>query len=152
MSNESLLMQLAHRAEDWHRNTNISQSAMAAAINMGEANYSGFLKGSRGISAEATCLLLKFINLSPRQAIMTFKKPVLSSQILQLQERGKRMEFSNDGWTPKEGNSAADPVDKTAIDKTDKAKTSTIADFLKVFAQLATRSFPRSSAPTGNGW
>jgi hypothetical protein len=73
MSDESLLKQLANRAKDWHRNTGITQAAMSAKLNMGEANYSKFLFARRSIGAEATCSLLEYRKLSTRQAIAKFK-------------------------------------------------------------------------------
>jgi hypothetical protein len=35
MSDASLLKQLANRTKDWHRNTGITQAAMAAKLNIG---------------------------------------------------------------------------------------------------------------------
>jgi transcriptional regulator with XRE-family HTH domain len=77
--NAPLLRQLANRATLFHSNTGITQNQMAKAIGMNAANYSSFLAGRTGISAESTCLLLKYANLTRRQAIATFSKPVFSS-------------------------------------------------------------------------
>jgi hypothetical protein len=136
MSNSHLLVQLAHRAQRFHESTGISQSMMAAAVKMTEPNYSSFLKGSRGLSAESTCLLLKFVNLPKQQAIATFTKPVLSSHILELQERGKAMTFDNSGWVAAEGNDAADPANTGDITNCPKAITETVANLVDVFSQL----------------
>jgi hypothetical protein len=135
MPQDSLVFQLANRARTFHQNTNISQGMMARAIGMTEANYSQFLNKKRGLSAESTCLLLKFINMPRQQAIATFTKPILSSQILQLQERGKPMTFSNDGWVPQEG-SNSDPNDHGDITTTPSAVTATVADLTSVFQTL----------------
>jgi hypothetical protein len=72
----SLLRQLANRAKLFHQNTGITQTQMAKAIGMNSGNYSAFLAGKTGISAESTCLLLKYASLTQRQAIATFSKPV----------------------------------------------------------------------------
>jgi hypothetical protein len=135
MSNDSLLKQLANRAKTWHQDTGISQAALAAALNMEAGNYSGFLKGTRGISAEATCSLLEYLRLPKRQAIAKLNKPVLSGRILELQERGKRMTFDNSGWTPREGGTD-DPNNSTDIASTGKASIATVADLVSVFGTL----------------
>jgi transcriptional regulator with XRE-family HTH domain len=135
MSNESLLKQLANRAKAWHHNTGISQAALAAALNMEAGNYSGFLKGTRGISAEATCRLLEFITLPKRNAIAKLNKPVLSSRILALQERGKSMTFDNSGWVAQEGGTS-DPNDHGDITTTPDAVKTTVADLVSVFQTL----------------
>jgi hypothetical protein len=109
MSNETLLKQLANRAKAWHQDTGISQAAIAAVLKMEAGNYSGFLKGTRGISAEATCTLLEYIKLPKRNAIAKLNRPVLSSRILALQERGRAMTFDNSGWVPQEGGTS-DPT------------------------------------------
>jgi hypothetical protein len=136
MSNETLLKQLANRAKAWHQDTGISQAALAAALNMEEGNYSGFLKGKRGISAEATCTLLEFIKLPKRNAIAKLNRPVLSSRILALQERGRAMTFDNSGWGAAEGNGAADPVNTGDITNCPRAITETVANLVDVFSQL----------------
>jgi transcriptional regulator with XRE-family HTH domain len=137
MSNETLLKQLANRAKAWHQSTGISQAALAAALNMEEGNYSGFLKGKRGISAEATCSLLEFIKLPKRQAIAKLNRPILSSRSLELQERGRPMvmRFDNSGWTAQEG-SNSDPNDHGDITSTPSAVTATVADLTSVFQTL----------------
>jgi transcriptional regulator with XRE-family HTH domain len=135
MSNESLLKQLANRAKTWHQNTGISQAALAAALNMEEGNYSGFLKGKRGISAEATYSLLEYIKLPKRNAIAKLNKPALSSRILQLQEQGKAMKFDNSGWVPQEG-SNSDPNNHGDITTTPDAVKATVADLTSVFQTL----------------
>jgi hypothetical protein len=85
----SLLQQLANRAKRFHSTTNIPQSVLAQAIQVEESNYSSFLKGKRGLSAESTCLLLKFVNMTPAQAVATFSK-VPTSRICKLQEKNRR--------------------------------------------------------------
>jgi hypothetical protein len=69
MSQDSLISQLANRAKLFHQNSNISQAMMAKAVGMTEANYSQFLRKKRGLSAESTCLLLKFTNMPKQQAV-----------------------------------------------------------------------------------
>jgi transcriptional regulator with XRE-family HTH domain len=135
MSNESLLKQLANRAKAWHQDTGISQAALASALNMEAGNYSGFLKGKRGISAEATCTLLEYIKLPKRNAITKLNKPVLSSRILALQERGRPMTFDNGGWVPQEGGTS-DPNDHGDITTTPDAVKATVADLVSVFQTL----------------
>jgi hypothetical protein len=81
--------------------------------------------------------LLKFTAMSRDQAIATFSKPVLSSQILKLQEKGEAMQFDNSGWVAQEGNSAADPVNSGGdITNVPKAATQQVADLVAVFKQL----------------
>jgi hypothetical protein len=48
---------------------------------MSDGNYSAFLAGRKGIGSEATCLLLKYTALSPRQAVGAFSKPVFSASM-----------------------------------------------------------------------
>ena len=65
--NSSLLRQLASRASNWHSTTGISQQMMARAIGMEPGNYSAFLKGKRGLGAESTYLLLKYVALPKKR-------------------------------------------------------------------------------------
>jgi len=121
--NSSLLQQLASRARHLHEQTGISQSQMAKAVGMADGNYSAFLNGRKGISAQATCLLLKYTGMTRPQAIAAFSKPVRSSKVMQLQEQGRRMRFDNDGFVP--GLSGQDPNDAgNTIDDTPDADTS----------------------------
>ena len=71
---------------------------MARAIAMTEANYSSFLSKKRGLSAESTCLLLKFINLPKQQAVAKFSRSPITSKVMLLQEKGRSMRFDNDGF------------------------------------------------------
>ena len=98
---------------------------MARAIAMTEANYSSFLSKKRGLSAESTCLLLKFINLSTQQAVATFSHSPITSKVMLLQEKGRSMRFDNDGWYPGADGSGAgqDPNDRRTIDDTADADT-----------------------------
>jgi hypothetical protein len=122
MSNSPLLKQLAHRAQRFHESTGISQSMMAAAIHMTEPNYSSFLKGSRGLSADSTCLLLKYVNLPEQQAIAKFTQSPITSKVMLLQENGRRMRLAlNDGWVP--GQSGTDLNGIGSIDDTPSADT-----------------------------
>jgi transcriptional regulator with XRE-family HTH domain len=123
MADNSLLIRhLASRARLLHDSAGISQSQMANAIGMAEGNYSNFLAGKRGISAGATCVLLKYTSMPTAQAIAAFSKPVRSSRIMELQEKGRRMHLDDDreGWVPGRtsdpndlDNSIADPDDDT---------------------------------------
>jgi hypothetical protein len=93
---------------------------MASAIKMSDGNYSAFLAGRRGIGAETTCLLLKFIAMRKPEAVATFTKPAPTSRIMLLQEQGRKMRLDvNDGsgWLPREG-STDDPNDTGTIDDT----------------------------------
>jgi transcriptional regulator with XRE-family HTH domain len=132
MSNKTLLKQLANRAKTWHHNTGFSQAALAAALNMDAGNYSGFLKGTRGISAETTCTLLEYINLPKRNAIAKLNKPVLSSLVLALQERSKSITFDNSGWVAQKGGTFV-PNDHGDITTTPDAVKTTVADLVSVF-------------------
>jgi hypothetical protein len=96
--NPSLLRQLTNRAKRLHQHTNVSQSSMANAIGITDGNYSCFLKRRRGLSTESTCLLLQFVNMPVQEVVAKFCKSTLSSKILRLQENGKQMRLSNDGW------------------------------------------------------
>jgi hypothetical protein len=136
MSQDSLIFQLAERAKLFHQNTHISQGLMAKAINMTEANYSQFLRKKRGLSAESTCLLLKFTNMPRQQAISQLTKPALTSTICMLQEKGKRIAaFDNSGWVAQEGGTS-DPNDHGDITSTPDAVTATVADLVSVFQTL----------------
>jgi transcriptional regulator with XRE-family HTH domain len=125
--NFPLIRQLANRARSFHRVTGTSQSRLAEAIDMAEGNYSNFLNGKSGISAEATCKLLRFTNMPREQAIALFSRPVRSSQIMNLQERGKAMHFDNSGWVP--GLSGIDPNNSTDITNTSDAVTKLLGVF-----------------------
>jgi hypothetical protein len=136
MSRDSLISQLANRAKLFHQNTNISQGPMAKAINMTDANYSSFLKKKRGLSAESTCLLLKFTNMPRQHAIAQLTKLALTSSICMLQEKGKRIAaFDNGGWVAQEGGTS-DPNDHGDITTTPEAVTATVADLTSVFQTL----------------
>ena len=126
--NSSLIKQLAHRCQSFHRVTGITQTQVANALNMPTGNYSSFLSGKRGIGADSVCALLKFTSMSRDQAIATFSKPVFSSQILQLQERGKATHFDNSGWVAQEGGSG-DPLGTTDITDTNDAVTKLVGVF-----------------------
>jgi transcriptional regulator with XRE-family HTH domain len=122
MSDTSLLKQLANRAKLFHSTTGITQSQVAKKLCVADGNYSSFLAGKRGLSAEATCSLLQVVNLPVRQAIATFNRPTVTSKITQFQQQGRAMRFdSNDddgAWVP--GLSGRDPSDSVGIaDPTD---------------------------------
>jgi transcriptional regulator with XRE-family HTH domain len=136
MPEDSLISELANRAKLFHQNTHISQGLMAKAIGMSEANYSQFLRKKRGLSAESTCLLLKFTNLTKQQAIAQLRKPTLTSSICMLQEKGKKITgFDNSGWTAQEG-SNSDPNNHGDISSTPDAVTARVADLVSVFKTL----------------
>jgi transcriptional regulator with XRE-family HTH domain len=137
MSNNSpLLNQLANRAKAWHAVSGISQSKMARAIGVAESNYSSFLSGRTGFGSEATCLLLKYTAMSPRQAVTAFNKPLFSASIISLQENGRKLHFANNGWKPEVGNSAADPVNSTDITGTSDVQREAVNNLLAVLAAL----------------
>ena len=98
---------------------------MARAIGMTEAKYSSFLSKKRGLSAESTCLLLKFINLPKQQAVAKFSRSPITSKVMLLQEKGRSMRLDNDGWYPGADGSGAgqDPNDRRTIDDTADADT-----------------------------
>jgi hypothetical protein len=100
----SLIVQLAHRAARWHAATGIPQAQMARACQIQENNYSSFLKCKRGLSANSTCLLLRYLSLPPDQVVATSSKNNVSSRILNLQERGRKMKLE---WVA--GQSGVDP-------------------------------------------
>ena len=103
----SLLQQIANRTKKWHSTTGISQSTIAHAIGTDQSNYSAFLAGRRGLSAESTCQLLGFVALPKREAIARFSAPVRSSKVVSFQSQGNKMYFDNDGYVP--GLSGTDP-------------------------------------------
>ena len=107
--NPSLLNQLASRCRKFHEATGIPQTAVAKALGMQSGNYNAFIQGNRGISAEATCLLLKFTSMTKQQAIAEFSVPVPTCQITNFQSLGQSMELANDGWVSREGATADDP-------------------------------------------
>jgi transcriptional regulator with XRE-family HTH domain len=133
--NAPLLRQLANRAKLFHSNTGITQTQMARAIGVDGSNYSSFLAGRTGINSEAVCRLLKYTSLTQRQAIATFSKPTFSAKILNLQERGQHLRFSNPGWVPQEG-SAQDPNATTDITGTSDVQREAVENLLAVIAQL----------------
>jgi transcriptional regulator with XRE-family HTH domain len=133
--NSVLLNQLANRAKSWHSVSGISQSKLARAIGIAESNYSSFLAGRTGIGSEATCLLLKYTAMNPRQALAAFSKPTFSASVLHLQERGKPLRFDNNGWTPKEGG-IDDPNGTTDITGTSDAQRQAVENLLSVLAEL----------------
>jgi hypothetical protein len=124
MSQDSLISQLANRAKLFHQNTNVSQGLMAKAIGMSEANYSQFLRKKRGLSAESTCLLLKFTSMPKQQAVAKLTQSPITSQIMLLQQNGQRISLDkNDGaWVP--GLSGTDPDGSSSIEDTPDADTS----------------------------
>ena len=65
----SLVRQLANRAKLFHNTTRIPQSLVAEAIDMEDSNYSAFLAGKHGLSAESTCQLLRLMSLTKQEAI-----------------------------------------------------------------------------------
>ena len=98
---------------------------MAKAIGMTEANYSQFLRKKRGLSAESTCLLLKFTNMPRQQAVAKLTQSPITSQIMLLQSNRRRISLDrNDGaWVP--GLSGIDPASgSSSIHDTPDADTS----------------------------
>ncbi len=76
---------------------------MAKALGMQSGNYNAFLQGNKGLSAEATCLLLKFTAMTKKEAIVKFSAPIPTCQITNFQSLGQSMELDNDGWVSREG-------------------------------------------------
>jgi hypothetical protein len=101
--NSALIRQLANRCRVFHSDTGITQTQMAKAVGMTDRNYSTFLSGNKGIGSDTTCLSLKYTAMSPRQAIAVFSKPVFSASILNLQEKDRRLKFTNPGRVATEG-------------------------------------------------
>jgi hypothetical protein len=95
-----LLQQLAHRAIRFHENTGIAKATLGKAISVNESNYCAFLAGKRGVSANSTCMLLKYMNMTASDVVATLSRNTLSSKITSLQVKGKHMKLSNDGWVP----------------------------------------------------
>jgi hypothetical protein len=133
--NPSLIRQLANRAQSFHRSTGITQTQMARAVGMSDGNYSAFLAGRKGIGSEATCLLLKYTALSPRQAVGAFSKPVFSASITHFQEGGKQLRFANPGRVAREG-ALDDPNNTTDITTTSDAQRQAVDNLLSVLAEL----------------
>jgi hypothetical protein len=73
--------------------------------------------------------------LGRQQAIATFSQPRVRSQILNLQEKGKAMNFANDGWVPQEG-SNSDPNNHGDITTTPQASTAAVENLVAVFQDL----------------
>jgi hypothetical protein len=133
--NSNLLKQLANRCKSFHSSTGINQTQMAKAVGLSDGNYSAFLAGRKGIGSEATCLLLKYTALSPRQAVAAFSKPVFSASVLHLQERGKHLRFNNPGRVAREG-ATDDPNGTTDITGTSDAQREAVENLLSVLAEL----------------
>ena len=131
----SPLKQLARKTQRWHRTTGITQAAMAHALGLAGSNYNSFLKGAKGLSAEATCKLLEILSLPANKVVAKFSKPV-RSRILQLQERGRKVRLSNDGWVSREGGTN-DPADTTSIANARNAvNIATVADIVAAISRL----------------
>ena len=110
---------------------------MAKAILVEPGNYSSFLNGKRGISAESACLLLKWVNMPTSQAVAAFSKPTSTSRILKLQQFKNGLHLDNSGWTSREGGTD-DPVDSTPIDATPTANEDyTIRSVIAAIANLS---------------
>ena len=75
---------------------------MAEKLGMEDSNYSSFLSGKRGISAEATCQLLELMSLTKEQAVAKFYKPMTTSKIMHLQGNSSTamMQVDGNGWVP----------------------------------------------------
>jgi hypothetical protein len=129
---------------------------MARAINMSEGNYSSFLKGNRGIGAESTCLLLKYVNQPKQQAIAQLTQSPISSRMMLLQEQGRSMRLDNTGWYPGADGSGAgqDPNDGRTIDDAPDAVTAGPAfwdqDLIDVLRE--TRGFHRKAVRAINDY
>jgi len=128
----SLLKQLASRAKRFHANTNISQSAVARAIRVEQANYSSFLKGKRGLSATSTCLLLQLMNFSKEQVVAKFSTPT-TGKVIKLQERGRKVRFDNSVW---EGWSDPNNAGGSITDIPSAVQIRTVADIIAAISRL----------------
>jgi hypothetical protein len=118
---------------------------MAKAIGMKDCNYSAFIAGHKGLSAQSTCLLLKFTSPPREHAIALFSKPFLSSQILQLKEKGKPMHFDNSGWVS--GLSGQDANDTTDITDTPDAVTKLVGVGFLVYRARGRQLSPGITSP-----
>src|SRR6202011_1084812 len=127
--NAPLLRQLANRAKLFHSNTGITQTQMARAIGVNAANYSSFLSGRTGIGSEAVCRLLEFTAMTQRQAVAAFSKPVFSASVVHLQERGRKLHFSNPGRVAREG-ASDDPNGTGSITGTSDAQREAVENLL----------------------
>ena len=128
----SLIKQLSNRARLFHSNTNIPQSMIAKAIGTEQSNYSAFLAGNRGVSAESTCKLLNLMSLTKEQAVAKFYKPSPTSRIMLLQQNGQKMRMDDSGgsWVP--GLVGVDPsIGGSIIDPPDDGPTDADLDMLR---------------------
>jgi transcriptional regulator with XRE-family HTH domain len=115
--NDSLTIQLARRAKLFADNVGLSQRRVARLLKIDESQYSKFLNGTVNLSAEATLALLRLTSMTKAQLELKFSNPDrLSSRIMNLQEKGKPMEFDGGGWVADQ--SGEDPNDSTGIDNT----------------------------------
>ena len=136
MSDPSLLQQLLNRTTLFRNQfPNITQAQIAKHIGVQESNFSAALAGRVGLNADSVIRLHNLFNLSKRDVQAVFSKPVLSGQILKLQEKGKALKFDNSGWIAKEG-SDADPVNSTDIANTPKAQRESVNNLLAVLGAL----------------
>jgi plasmid maintenance system antidote protein VapI len=129
---DSLQKELLARVAIFQQNfPTVSKAAIARHCGMDEANFSAAVAGRRGLSADSVLRLHRLMNLSKKEVWCLFSKPVLTSQILNLQEstqgRPARMRLDNSGWYPGTGGSGAgvDPNDAigNGIDNTPDADT-----------------------------
>jgi transcriptional regulator with XRE-family HTH domain len=82
-----IITQLLNKAANFQRNHPfITQSQIAKECGIGECNFSQALAGKRGLSADSCLKLHKLLSLTERQIAFEFNMPVMTSQIIKLQE------------------------------------------------------------------
>jgi transcriptional regulator with XRE-family HTH domain len=108
-STDPLINALARRVRDFLRATEISQRTLAQLIGSSEPNFSSFLAGKSSLSAAKSLKLMQVLGSSKAQLESKLGDKMLNGRILALQEKGKPMRFDGGGWTPREGDSGADP-------------------------------------------
>jgi plasmid maintenance system antidote protein VapI len=130
MSDLSLTQQLAERTKTFIARSGLTQKELAKLLKVDKGNFSKFLSGQVGLNSDTTLQLVRLMNLSPRSLQLKFGQPEQTrARLLHLQENGKQMRLSNDGWVS--GQSGTDPNDTTGIDATPSARdTDGSSDYL----------------------
>jgi transcriptional regulator with XRE-family HTH domain len=127
---DPLINQLARRVRDWLNATEMSQRALAQAIGTSDPNLSSFLAGKSSLSAGKILRLSQILNSSKAQSEKKFGGKKLDGRIIELQERGRKMQLASDGrsWVPGLVDGGSDPNNSTTITGTNANPARTVPD------------------------
>jgi transcriptional regulator with XRE-family HTH domain len=106
----SIDAQLINRVRQFLQTSGVSQRALCRELGADPGNFNAYLTGVKSLSVRKMYKLLQILNLNKIQLEAKFSKPLLSSQILALQESGRPMTLdSNGGWVPAAVDGGSDP-------------------------------------------